>query len=224
MRHSRFVRKLRGTKKRSSMLMDDMGMGGQETSSTLTCDSGSKGTTVSLFSMPSMQMPPGMMPSASGAPAKRGQEEESRECEAALNLLSMAAGKDGAIHGLTMMGGMLGTMGSVGVVPSDIELDIISVVKGDTLAKLLPLLNPQQLGHLKSLCELFDNSYKELVAAHAARDAVARILASKQEEANNANGRAARATGELHAEAVKLAEWKAARAAEQPAAKQQRTE
>lgn len=57
------------------------------------------------------------------------------------------------------------------------DVDIINMVRGDMLQRLLPRLNPTQLTQLKALCEMFDNSYKELVAAHAARDAVSKVRA-----------------------------------------------
>lgn len=123
-------------------------------------------------------------------------EEDSRDCEAALNLLSMAAGQPKQALDLFCLGGRV-------KVETDFDpsmesgIDILSIVQGDALQKLLPLLNPEQLAQLKTLCELFDTSYKELVAAHAARDAVAKILAAKQEETRAAFVNARRSAEEL---------------------------
>mmetsp|Transcript_33151 Transcript_33151/g.98668 ORF Transcript_33151/g.98668 Transcript_33151/m.98668 type:complete len:562 (-) Transcript_33151:439-2124(-) len=57
------------------------------------------------------------------------------------------------------------------------------------LAPLLPLLAPEQLRTLRSLCERFDTVRHELAAAQAASEAVARVLLAKKE--------AARAAGSL---------------------------
>lgn len=55
------------------------------------------------------------------------------------------------------------------------QMSIREWLNGDHLQRLLPLLSPSQLADLRSMCEDFDTAYKELVAATAARDAVARV-------------------------------------------------
>eukprot|EP00195_Chlamydomonas_chlamydogama_P012928 CAMPEP_0202898950 /NCGR_PEP_ID=MMETSP1392-20130828/7330_1 /ASSEMBLY_ACC=CAM_ASM_000868 /TAXON_ID=225041 /ORGANISM="Chlamydomonas chlamydogama, Strain SAG 11-48b" /LENGTH=340 /DNA_ID=CAMNT_0049585021 /DNA_START=187 /DNA_END=1209 /DNA_ORIENTATION=- len=210
-RHSRLVRRLRGGKKRSPARGCDSDH--QDASDTNTDTNSKEGVTISLFPLdhdvvtPTISTPPRLSGRSSitnsahttipdqqdttkalivdQVPAEP--EDDTPECEAAMNLLSMASGEPKTAEADTEM-----------------DFDIVSVMKGDTLQRLLPLLTSHQLSHLKQLCEEFDNCYKDLVAAHAARDAVAKILAAKQEEAAAADRTARNAAQALYEEAKKL--------------------
>lgn len=78
------------------------------------------------------------------------------------------------------------------------------VMGGDVLQQLLPLLTQPQLAHLRELCQQFDSLHKDLIAAQAARDAVAKVLEVKQEEAKQGHSMVTQATKALRQEAFKL--------------------
>uniref|UniRef100_A0A7S0WRZ3 GATA-type domain-containing protein n=1 Tax=Chlamydomonas leiostraca TaxID=1034604 RepID=A0A7S0WRZ3_9CHLO len=64
--------------------------------------------------------------------------------------------------------------------PADLMSQYMS---SDTLAQLMPHLGPAQVAELRALCAAFDSSYQELVSAHAACEAVGKILTVKAQQA-----------------------------------------
>lgn len=156
------------------------------------------------FGMPSLFAGAGTQ--AEAALAACGADlEDNLVCEAALNLLSMASGeqqqqKKQKQH--LVAGSFEAGLAQLKQQVQDVGLDI----GRDVLQQVLPLMSPTQLQHLQDLCQQFDSMHTKLMAAQAARDAVAKILSIKKAEARHAGSAARLAARILHQEARKISQ------------------